>query len=806
MDVNFKEKQIFINGESQILMVAEFHYFRSEPEKWEKVIKMIKDCGCNAIATYIPWCLHELNEGDVDLDGHTNDRLNLKKYIELVQKYDMFLIVRPGPFVMAELINDGIPFWLPKKYPETIPVTWNNEKATTVTLDYLSPNFLKESRRWYKEINGLLSQYVYPKGNIINYQIDNEIGMLSWVSNCPDLTDVVLEAFRDYLKNTYSVNEIKERYNSNLSDFEEFKQHIRVPSEEYVLNLHKDLGYYMRERSKIYVDMLKSWAREDNIVNIPFAINIHGCGGGRAYPYPIGISQLYKTYENSEDTFSGSDIYLDNVDVPLLADWYLINVLTDAVNSKDQPLTSLEFSCGDNDYGNFLAGRAETSRVDFATRMYIAQGNKLLNYYTFVGGTNYRVDIGLNNGYDRIATTGHQHGFAAPIKVDHTLSYTFDRMSESIKLMVNMKDKLASSFEDTDNVKYAFIPDYYMTEFHARNSKKDLEFIGDLVEMRGEFNWTTIMKGLLLNGVTYKGLNIQDNDIVGTDILIVPSARYMSKEIQNKLAHYIKNGGKVILYGEVPIYDMEQNECLDLMNALQLEHIEFKRCHEHGKMLSVMSQGYLDGYYEVHTQRVQTLKNLGNAEVLLKLYQSEEACGLDIEVGSGRCVVITAGYSTNLDMYKRIMSKLGLEQKLTHNYELEGVFMTSTLNANDERFIHILNLDDLKKEFDITLNGELLFDHKFVINNRQAVMIPVNVQLQNATVKIANAEIYEYTENTVTFRLVGDDLKVTLIGDNLDITSDSNITVTRYSNIYKVEKPQRIYGEDFVTLKIKQND
>lgn len=804
MDVHFSEKQIFINGKSQILMVAEFHYFRSEPEKWEKVIKMIKDCGCNAIATYIPWCLHELEEGIVDLDGHTNDRLNLKAYIELVQKYDMYLIVRPGPFVMAELINDGIPYWLPKKYPETIPVTWNNEKATTVTLDYLSPNFVKESRRWYKEVNGLLSQYVYPKGNIINYQIDNEIGMLSWVSNCPDLTDVVLEAFRDYLKNTYTLDEIKERYNSDLSDFEEFKQHIRVPNEEYVLNLHKDLGYYMRERTKIYVEMLKGWAREDNIVGIPFAINIHGCGGGRALPYPIGISQLYKSYEDSNDTFTGSDIYLDNVDVPLIADWYLVNVLTDAVNSKDQPLTSLEFSAGDNDYGNYFARRAETSRVDFATRMYVAQGNKLINYYTFVGGTNYRVDIGLNNGYDRIATTGHQHGFAAPIKVDHSLSYTFDRMSESIKLMVNMKDKLASSFEDTDAVKYAFIPDYYMTEFHARSCTRDLEFNKCLEEMRGEFNWNTIMKGLLLNGVTYKGLNIQDNEIVGDDIIVVPSARFMSKEIQNKLVNYMKNGGRVILYGEVPIYDMEGNDCLDLMNALQLEHIEFKRRYEHGKMLSVISQGYLEGYYEVHTQLAQTLKDLGNAEVLFKLYQSEEACGFDIEVEKGRCVVLTAGYNTNLDMYKRIMSKLGLEQKLTNNYDRAGIFMTSTLNDDNERFIHVLNLDDLKKEFDITLNGEKLFDRKFVMNNRQAVMIPVNVQLPNATVKIANAEIYEYTQDTVTFRLVGDDLKVTFEGENLSFEAECDIKVTNNGNVYTVEKTQRIYGEDFVVLKINK--
>ncbi len=801
MSVNFSKKQIFIDGKSEILMCAEFHYFRSEPEKWEKVIKMIKDCGCNAIATYIPWCLHELVEGDVDLDGHSNERLNLRKYIELVQENDLYLIVRPGPFVMAELINDGIPFWLPKKYPEIVPVTWNSEKGTTVDLDYLSPNFLKETRRWYKAINGLLSEFVYPKGKIVNYQIDNEIGMLSWVSNCPPLTDVVLNDFKEYLEVNYNTTELGERYNINFDNYAEFVSKIRTPEDSYVLNLHKDLGYYLRQRTVKYVDTLKAWAKEDGILGIPFVINIHGCGGGRAFPYPIGISQLYKSYEDSTDTFSGSDIYLDNLDVPLVADWYLVNALTDSVNSSEQPLASFEFSAGDGDYGDFLGRRMETSRVDFATRMYVAQGNKMLNYYTFVGGTNYRVDIGLDNGYDRIATTGHQHGFAAPIKVDHKLSYTFERMSESIKLMVNMKDKLNSSFEDTDNVKYGFIPDYFMTEFHARSSKLDLEMNQVLNYLRGENSWETLIKGLLINGVSFKATNIQDKEIEKGNILVVPSARYMSKEIQSKLVNFLNEGGKVVLYGEVPIYDMEGNECLDLINALKLQHIEFGEKHEHGQMYSIMSQGYLEGYFEVHSRRAQVFKDLGNAEVLLKRYHDNAPCGFDVKVGNGNCIVLTCGYNTNLDMYKKIMAKLGLKQKLSHNYDRHGIFMTSTLNDDNERFIHVLNLDDMRKEFDIVLNDENIFGEKFVLNNKQAAMLPMNVKVGKATIKVANAELYSYTDNEATFRLVGENFKATFEGENLTFTSESEIKVTNENKVYKVEKATRIYGEDFITIK-----
>lgn len=52
--------------------------------------------------------------------------------------------------------------------------------------------------------------------------------------------------------------------------------------------------------------------------------------------------------------------------------------------------------------------------------MCIAQGNRLLNYYLFAGGRNYRLDERRGDGNDRIAATGERHGFAAPIDPEGT--------------------------------------------------------------------------------------------------------------------------------------------------------------------------------------------------------------------------------------------------------------------------------------------------------------------------------------------------------------------------------------------------
>ncbi|MGL5676581.1 MAG: beta-galactosidase [Cellulosilyticaceae bacterium] len=803
MGITTEKKQILVDGKSTLVLSAEFHYFRCDPENWEATIEQIKESGCNAIATYIPWCLHEMTEGIIDLEGHTNPRLNLKKYLELVEKHDMFLTVRPGPFVMAELINDGTPNWLRKKYPDLIPTTWDNGKATTVTLDYTAPEYLAASRVWYKAVNALLSQHIYPKGKIVGYQLDNEIGMLSWVSNCPDLTIPVLTEFREYLLASYEQKELEERYPVDFDNFDTFVQQIRSPQDSYGLELHKDLGYYMRQRIVNYVNTLRAWAEEDNIKDIPLMINIHGCGGGRAFPYPIGISQLYKAYEGVEGIISGSDIYLDNVDVPLLSDWYMINVLTDATNSKEQPLTSLEFSVGDNDYGYTYSRRAETHRADFAIRMYVAQDNKMLNYYTFCSGTNYRVEEeNLGNGTDRIASTGEQHGFAAPIKFDRSVSYTYHRMQRASQLMLNLKDKLATAFEDTDNLKYGFIPDYFMTEYHYKDSERNKEMIRCLEDMRTYHSWDTAIKGFLLNNVSFKGLNIQDKDIDGEDVLFVPSARYMAAEVQQKLADFLITGGKALIYGEVPLYDMEGNDCRILMEALDLTHLGFGQVTAHGFNYSIQAVNSVEGPFEYHVHRVQTLKPGKNTEVLLKVYHNQEDCGFDIQVGKGRCVVITTHYNTNLDFYQKIYDKLGITRKLQQDYDRHGIFMTSSVNAEDERFVTVLNLDNLDKEFNVTLDDENILGEPLYLNATEGVLLPLNVKVGKVTVKHANCEIYDYNDNQITFRLVGKNFKAVFESD-VEITSEAqDVQVSRNGNVVEVTKAYRNYGEDYITLNI----
>ncbi|MCM3618896.1 beta-galactosidase [Sutcliffiella horikoshii] len=757
--IEIKNKQILIDGKPVLIMCGEIHYYRLERKDWQDRIDKLKDAGCNAVATYIPWLCHEPAEGQMDLDGHTRPELDLGAFIDLCAENDLYFFARPGPFIMAEMKNEGIPHWVSEKHPEVVPVGWDGNVATTPTLDYLAPNFLKETKKWYEAVMAVIAPRLHTNGgNIIGVQLDNEIGMLSWVSNCPDLTEQLLENFSLWLQKKYTEAELKQRYPFNLHNAAERITGIRSPKEEYAAELMRDLGHYMRDRFTRYVAILREFAEEFGIKDTPFIVNIHGTGGGRGLTYPIGISQLYESYTQDDGYLSGSDIYFGDLDMESFQDLYLINGFMDAVHNPDQPLTSVEFNCGDGNFGETYGGRYDVSAADFKTRMCVAQGNRLINYYLFTGGYNYKMDEAAGDGNGRIASTGERHGFAAPVNPEGKLNYTFPRMARSIKTMMAVGDKLAAMDEDRDSVAFAFIPDYYMTEYRYPDSTKMREIVDNITMHRGAGAWEIVARAMLLASYRFSSVDVQNKELDPkvTKALVLPSARYMDREIQLKLVRYLQSGGGILLYGEVPTFDMEGKPFTALANALGVKPLGVT-FNEHGHFMSLTADGWAAERPEIRTYFTQTfeLGSTSNAEAIMRVTESEDVCGFDAKVGEGRAIVLATAYRCDIDLFKTALERLGAVAGLTHDCEYHGIFSTS-VSSGDERFVHLLNLDGFEKEIQVRLDDEkLLGGRPFTLQSKDGVMLPVNVTLEKTGVKVvySTAEIMEVSVDSIAFRL-----------------------------------------------------
>ena len=78
-------------------MSGSIHYFRVPRELWQDRLKRIRSGGFNAIQFVIPWNIHEPFYGKFDFNGN-ND---INAFIELAQQEDLFVLLRPGPYICA---------------------------------------------------------------------------------------------------------------------------------------------------------------------------------------------------------------------------------------------------------------------------------------------------------------------------------------------------------------------------------------------------------------------------------------------------------------------------------------------------------------------------------------------------------------------------------------------------------------------------------------------------------------------------------------------------------------------------------
>ena len=286
---------------------------------------------------------------------------------------------------------------------------------------------------------------------------------------------------------------------------------VRSPAETWAAALRVDLGWFMRDRFARYVAVLADSARRHGVTGVPFMINIHGTEGGNGVPFAIGVSQLFESYASIEGFVAGSDHYLGDMSLSVTSDIHFINAAMNAVNSSDQPLTSLEFEAGTGDYSGGLDGLYDPSTVDLKTRLCLAQGNRMINYYLLAGGINPHLDLAVGDGNDRISFTGERHGAAAPIGPLGERGLTFAATAGVTHAVAANSRWLADLDEELDDVTVGFWPDAFMTEYHHPGSAIMTEVVNDLANHRGPGQHKALWKSLLLAGFRFSATNLQDS-------------------------------------------------------------------------------------------------------------------------------------------------------------------------------------------------------------------------------------------------------------------------------------------------------
>ncbi|KAJ6640309.1 Beta-galactosidase [Pseudolycoriella hygida] len=158
--IDFTNNQFLMDDQPFRYVGGEFHYFRALPQTWSKKLRTMRAAGLNVVSTYVEWSLHNPSDNHYVWDGIAD----IVKFITLAEAEDLFVILRPGPYICAERDMGGFPYWLLHKYPR-------------VQLRKYDSDYLKEVRKWYEQLMPKMEPFLYENGGpIIMVQVENEYG------------------------------------------------------------------------------------------------------------------------------------------------------------------------------------------------------------------------------------------------------------------------------------------------------------------------------------------------------------------------------------------------------------------------------------------------------------------------------------------------------------------------------------------------------------------------------------------------------------------------------------------------------
>ncbi|WP_059172397.1 beta-galactosidase [Bacillus sp. FJAT-27445] len=726
--VQIENEKIIINGKETFLFGGELHYFRVPRENWKQRIRDVKEAGANLISTYVPWIFHEIEEGLIDLTGKTRAERDLAAFLKLVAEEEMYCLVRPGPYVMAEVVDHGVPTWFIDNYPEAVAKTNEGSIHPTRVVSYMHPVFLEKVDIWYKAVCEIIVPFQVTNGGpVIMFQLDNEVGMFHWVTNQPDFNTETLKQFHRYLLEKYTKKDFESTFNVPFESIEELSlKKIKKPEPGYAHALRNEFGLFLRLHYRSFLERLKGYA-ESNGINVPYVVNIHGFHTvdllKRGTMYPIGISQLLEAAK-IENVLVAGDYYIGNIEYDNYIDIVMANAFTRAIQWKEQPLFSAEFQGG----SIHDVPRLQPTTFDLTTRLCVADGMNAVNYYMFASGENYE-NIGL---------FGKRHDWQAPLGLNGEKRPHYE-VIRHLGGMFGVYGKQLLNAAPVSDLHIGFYPDYYMTEFYDEHTKA---MVDEIQEQREAFLYNGLVKSLRLNNYIFEAWNVMEGDRIDPEqvsTLWMFSTKWMDEDIQKKLVRYMEEGGTLVLFPVLPTKTLKNVPCTILKDYAGVE----------------VSGHFKEGFATIGSIDNVSVKSMETYDVHEGVFawseeETPKPIAFEKNLGNGKLIMLGAAIKAEFNYQNRIASELAQRAGITNRFGLDDELdITVRSGSLGDRFFFIENFDEYKKYTSISYFGvPLIGGKKLEIAARSGLMLPLHVDLtDDIKILYGTGEIFQLQED-----------------------------------------------------------
>ncbi|HEY3332255.1 MAG TPA: beta-galactosidase [Capsulimonadaceae bacterium] len=541
-----------INGERVFLYSGEFHYFRVPKKDWRKRLDLWKEAGGNCVATYIPWVVHELSEGDIRF-GDESYR-DLEGFIEVVKEAGLFLIARPGPYSYTELINSGLPTWLVNDYPNILAKRIDGSLIASDAVSYLHPQFLDRVATWYDAVCPLIAKNTINRGGpIIMTQFDNELcGVQVWRGSMdynPEAMGFGSEdgRFASWLAKRYeSVSELNEAHEALYASFGQAKP-LSDAAEGSCGRLRSKRDYfdfYTHTISEYALWLTRAMRERDIDTNF-----VHNSGNPGMNSFFVEMCRAL-----GDNFLLGSDHYYNldqtwsqNSPTPQWAIGMFQS--SETLRLMGYPPTVFELPGGSlSDWPPITA-----HDVKACTMTNIALGVKGVNYYIFTGGPNPP-----GTGW-----TADDYDYGAAISSGGEIRALYHAEKE-VGLFLRENQWLAHAHQATD---FAVGLDFEQARAENYGSSTDIQVSGSDAY---QFLRTGVLTTAFCAGWSPTFVDLSAREWMSDQSLpiYIAGADSMSRDTQHRLVEFLRSGGKIVIGPVLPTLDERFTKCTLLSEFL----------------------------------------------------------------------------------------------------------------------------------------------------------------------------------------------------------------------------------------------
>jgi len=676
------------DGKPHFVISGEVHYFRLDPLLWEKHLVLLKQAGANTTSTYIPWDWHEYEEGKFDFSGDTHPARNILKYFELCKKVGLHLIVKPGPYILAEYESHGLPDWLLHRCSKSAHAQDENENVIAPDLmSYMSEEFLHYTFLWYDKIMPVVCEHQESSGGPITMlQVCNEVGVFQWLSGKIDYNASVVSLYKQFLRGKYpAVEDMNRTYGTRYVSFDEVIAPRGKIENKQEYCAYYDFHLFYRHYYALYLDTLIKKIRSLGIT-LQLTHNIPGWIYGNAAELPMLISTYEEVMRTRSDIVFGLDHIPEFVSFRNAHSDLACNKILEAMQPYG-PVWAAEFQAGTREH----KVNCDPNDMETFYNASLAHGLKSFNYYSFSQGVNPK-----GKGF-----FGKTFYFQTPLNSKAEKSPLYTVVKKIDNFINREKDNLLLSRAEA-KICVGFYKPYFYTELTAsqllKERKLQVEKLGlslDPKFVREELFFNGLLRSLQTLNFNYDIHDLQSDSHEGLlkyRQLWVVSTEFMDSGTQSLLVQYVKNGGHLVIYPAIPTFDTYLNPCTILRDELD---IPFTKSTSPNKVDAFDIE---DVFTLLKEKQIFSTKD---GEAVSKT-KTGEVCGLRKKVGNGVVTALGYAFGYTTDEHLQVYEKIVTLEKIKRQAKVSDPDIQFVIRKGKKySYLFVLNYRNEKKTFTV---------------------------------------------------------------------------------------------------------